>query len=84
MSAVDDVDSFEGWGYGWASHGGRFVLEWLPHAERWVRHYRPGNTGPWSTLEEAELRGLGVTLDHPETRDEARRIAEAHARGGRP
>lgn len=84
MNEISDVDDFEGWAHGWDSHGGRFVLEWLPHKERWVRHYRPGKIGPWSTLEETELRGLGVTLAHPVDRDDARRIVEAHAHGAHP
>ncbi len=82
MSDVADVSGFEGWAYGWNSHGGRFVLEWLPHRERWVRHFRPGDVdASWSTQAEHELRRNGHTLAHPTDRDGARSIAEAHARG---
>lgn len=85
MSEVADAEGFEGWAFDWYSHGGRFVLEWLPHRDRWVRHFRPGNIdASWSTQQEAELRSLGTALEHPEDRDDARRIAEQHARGGQP
>lgn len=82
MSEVADAEGFEGWAFGWNSHGGRFVLEWLPHRDRWLRHFRPGDIdASWSVQQERELRESGHALEHPEDRDDARRIAEDHARG---
>lgn len=78
MSEVYDVDDRDGWAFGWDGRGGRFELEWLPSKQQWLRHYRSGNVGSWSTQTDRELK---LDLEAPFDHADARRIAKLHSKG---